>query len=302
MLKKNISLSNLTTLKIGGRAKYFLEVKKEKELLDLSPPFYVIGLGSNLVVSDKGYNGLVVKSAIEGFEQKGNLVTVGGGNKLLQFIFNLNKLGLSGLEKMAGIPGAVAGAIFGNAGAYGQEIKDHLIKVKIYDASQNKFYWLSKKECQFGYRDSIFKKHKNWIITGAQFRLKKSNPKTLAKISRDIIKLREQKYHPGLLCPGSFFKNIVLADLKPQTREALLSKIDPKKVMFGKVPAGYLLEQVGAKGMQEGGIKVASYHGNLFYNTGKGKASGIQKLAVSLKNKVKKEFGIELEEEIQYLG
>ncbi|MBI2588109.1 UDP-N-acetylenolpyruvoylglucosamine reductase, partial [Candidatus Berkelbacteria bacterium] len=69
-----------------------------------------------------------------------------------------------------------------------------------------------------------------------------------------------------------------------------------------KVPAGYLLEQVGAKGMQEGGIKVASYHGNLFYNTGKGKASDIQKLAVSLKNKVKKEFGIELEEEIQYLG
>lgn len=305
--KTNLLLSALTTLKIGGQAKYLLNVKSEQELTGAlnfvqqqKIPWYVIGDGSNIVASDKGFKGLIIKIDIKKFDVEGPNVTVGAGNNLLDFIFRLNHLGLAGLEKMAGIPGTVAGAVYGNAGAYGQEIKDKITKVKI--LSQNNVRWISKSDCQFSYRESIFKKKKNWIIVQAAFNLQRSDPKELIKTSKDIIKLREQKYRPGLLCPGSFFKNIVLADLPLKARQSLIQKVPKDKIMYGKIPAGYLLEQVGAKGMQMGGIKVAEHHGNLFYNTGKGKASDIRKLAVLLKNKIEKEFGIELEEEIQYLG
>lgn len=133
--------------------------------------------------------------------------------------------------------------------------------------------------------------------------MKKKNSKKLINKSREIIKLRKEKYPLGLLCPGSFFKNIIIKDIKPAAlRKKLLKKVGKDKIMFGKIPAGYILEIVGAKGMKYGGIKVAEHHGNLIYNFGKGRASEIKKLAKILKVKVKRRFGLELEEEIQYLN
>lgn len=306
--KSNLPLKNLTTLKIGGEVKYFLELRTLQELKKSSQitnqskiDWYVMGEGSNIVASDAGFAGLIIKIRIQKLLRQGNLVTVGAGNNLLDFIWQLDKLGLQGLEKMAGIPGSVGGAIYGNAGAYGQEINHKLIKVKIFDSQITKFRWLSKAQCQFKYRDSIFKKKKNWIICQAQFLLEKGDS-TLEKISKEIIKLRQKKYRPGLLCPGSFFKNIVLKDLKLELAQQLSKMVAPEKIKYGKLPAGHLLEEVGAKGKQIGGIRVADHHGNLFYNTGKGSASDIRQLSVLLKAEVKEKFGIELEEEIQYLG
>jgi len=153
------------------------------------------------------------------------------------------------MEKMAGIPGTVGGAIRGSAGAYGQEIKDNIVRVKVYNG--DKIFWLSKK---------------------------------LSKISKGVIKLRHQKYWPNLLCPGSFFKNIVIKNIEPiSLKKKLLSIIPGNKVTYGKVPAGYLLETVGSKGMAYGNIKVAKHHGNLIYNTVTGKSSEIIKLAEVLK-------------------
>ena len=158
-----------------------------------------------------------------------------------------------------------------------------------------------KKQCRFGYRDSIFKRRKDWIITEAVFRLKGSEPRWLQQTSAEIIKTREKKYWPDLLCPGSFFKNIPLGSLRPPIRKALSAKVDQSKIKHGKLPAGYLLEQVGAKGINFGGIAVAGHHANLIFNKGGGKSSDIKKLSQILKNRVKQKFGITLEEEIQYL-
>ena len=301
-------LKNLTTMRVGGPAKYFINVKKEKNLIKAAKwadknkiKRYIIGEGSNLIPNDKGFNGLIIKNEIKNFKRNGSRIYAGAGNNLLAFIYRLNRLGLAGMEKMAGIPGTIGGAIYGSAGAYGQEIKDCLIRVKIFDG--RKLGWLSKKQCQFSYRESIFKKKMEWAIVGAEFKFKKGGPKKLQKTSKETIKLREKKYWPGLLCPGSFFKNIVVKNIKPvKLREKFLKKIDKDKVMYGKVPAGYVLELVGAKEMKCGNIKVAKHHGNLIYNSGEGKTSDIEKLAKVLKMKVKKRFGIELEEEIQYLG
>lgn len=301
-IQKNKPLKELTTLRIGGPARFFCEVKNEKELLqalswarEKKNPWYVLGSGSNLVVSDRGFGGLVIKIAIKDFKRKKNRVYAGAGNNLLEFIKKLNRLGLRGMERMAGIPGTVAGAIYGNAGAYSQEIRKNLRRVKIFDGK--KFRWLSKKACQLRYRESVFKKHKNWVIIEAEFSFKKGKAQELSKISRDIIKLREKKYWPSLLCPGSFFKNILFKNL-PKSKQ---KRIPPDKVMYGKIPAGYLLEEVGAKGLSRGGIKIAKHHGNLFYNSGGGKARDIKKLADFLRKKVHKKFGVKLEEEIQYL-
>lgn len=306
-IKLNYTLKNVSTIKIGGMAKFFINIKNEKELVEVikwakknKVKWFIVGEGSNLIPNDNGFEGLIVKNEINKFKTKNNKVFLGAGNNLLKSISKLNRLGLAGMEKMAGIPGTVGGAIRGSAGAYGQEIKDNIVRVKIYDGG--KIIWLSKKQCHFTYRESIFKKKQNWVILVAEFKLKNENLKKLSKISKEIIKLRQQKYWQNLLCPGSFFKNIVIKNIKPSfLKKKLLSVIPENKVTYGKVPAGYLLEMVGSKGMRYGNIKVAKHHGNLIYNTGKGKSSEIIKLAEVLKRKVRKKFGINLEEEIQYL-
>ena len=295
-------------MKIGGAAKYFFVARNEKKLIEAIQwaeqnkiIWYVVGEGSNLIPSDKGFNGLIIKNQIEYFKKVGNKIYVGAGNNLLKFIFRVNRFGLSGMEKMAGIPGTVGGAIYGCAGAYGQEINNFLISVKIYNGKIIK--QISKKQCCFNYRESIFKTKKEWIILGAEFKLKSGNFKKLIDESKKIIKIRENKYWPGLLCPGSFFKNIVIKDIKSITlQKKLLKKVGKDKIKFGKIPVGIILEAVGAKGMKRGGIRVANHHANLIYNSGKGKTSEILKLSKILKAKIKKKFGFDLEEEIQYLG
>ena len=294
-------------MKIGGRAKYFFVAKNENDLIAKinwakknKIRWYVIGDGSNLIPSDNGFNGLIIKNEVETFKKSGNKIFVGTGYNLLKFIEKINKNGLCGMEKMAGIPGSVGGAIYGCAGAYGQEIKDFLVKIDIFDGKQVR--QLSKNQLGFGYRMSIFKKEKKWIILGAQFEFKKANSKKLAKISQEIIKLREQKYWSGLLCPGSFFKNILIKNIEPEVlRKKFLLKIPKDKIMHGKVSSGYLLESVDAKGMKFGNIQVANHHANLIYNRGGGKSSEVTKLSKILNERVAKKFGISLEEEVQFI-
>lgn len=315
---RSFPLKKITSTAIGGPASYYAEVKTEEELLDALQYArsnklnkFIIGDATNLIPSDDGFDGLVIRIRIEKFETNRNGVYSGAGNNLLQTIHKLNKLGLSGFEKMAGIPGTVGGAIYGCAGAYGQEICDRLTRVRFWDGQ--KFLWFNNKQCRFAYRGSVFKKRPNWVIVGAEFKVTKSNPKLLQKISKEIIKTRKNKYPPDLLCPGSFFKNILIDSVRPASvKKKFLTLIDESKINHGpirtktsngvnKIPAAYLLEQVGAKGMRLGGIAVADYHANLIYNEGGGKSEDIKKLAQKLKTAVNKKFGIKLEEEVQYL-
>ena len=314
---RNYPLKKFTAMRVGGPAKYFTVVKSEKDLIEALSfakknrlKWYVLGEGSNMIVSDKGYKGLIIQNRIQKFELTPTLslkkrgssikfITAGAGNNLLEFIERLNRLSLSGLERMAGIPGTVGGAIYGCAGAYGQEIGDNLTRVRYSDGKSVKS--LNNKQIKFGYRTSIFKKHKNWIILEAEFRLKKRDSRKLEKTSRETIKLRAVKYKPGLKSPGSFFKNIKLSDLPESKRKEIIKLVPPDKVIYGKIPAGYLLEQIGASGMKFGRIKVARHHGNLICNSDGGKAADVRKLAKRLKTLVKNKFGITIEEEVQYL-
>lgn len=300
-VKEGVPFSSLTTLGIGGPARLFIEANNEeglKQAANLAKKhailFIIISGGSNLLVNDDGYNGLVIKVNIAGIKQEDGAVRVMAGTNLGEFVDFCNSHGLSGLEKLTGIPGSVGGAICGNAGAYGQTISDKLIRVRVFN--REKDYWLTKKGCKFDYRESGFKEKKGLIILEAEFKTDEGNPETLQKISQETVKKRQEKYLPGTKCPGSFFKNVLLEKLPKHLQNEM------PKDYYGKVPAWYFLEKVGAKGQKRGGIKIADYHANLFINEGGGKASDFFKLAKEYKNKVKEKFGVDLEPEVQLIG
>jgi len=299
---KGEQLSKHTTLALGGPAKFFAYAKTENELKDLinyaeksKIPYMVIGGGSNLLISEKGYNGLVIVNLLRGISVGDSSLAVRSGTHLQELVDFANNNGFAGLEHLTGIPGTVGGAIYGNAGAYGQTVSDNLIRVKILKNGEE--LWLNKKDCGFAYRESVFKKDKS-IILDAEFRLDKASFEKLKAESAKILSERLKKYKPAIMCPGSFFKNVLESDLAKEQ----LEKIPKEKIVYGKIPAGYLLEVVGAKGDHLGKIKIADYHGNLFINLGGGTAKDFYELATRYKDKVKDRFGIELQPEVQLVG
>ena len=304
-ITKNKPLTPLSTFGIGGKAEYFVVVKNVSELkkaLDWAGEKRVswkfFSGGSNIVFPDGLLRGLLIKIDIgrDELKQTGDNTTSCGSAVLLQEAVDFsNKHGLAGLETMAGIPGTLGGAIVGSAGAYGRSISEAVKMVEILDVEKLESRWISGDECEFSYRESIFK-HKPFIVLKAELVFQKSDPEILEKKSREIIEVRLKKYKPGLKCPGSFFKNVLTKDASKKS----LKLIDESKIIEGKIPTGYLLETVGGKGMRRGGIKIADFHGNLFINDSAGTAKDVKELAKELKKRVRDHFGIKLEEEVRY--
>ena len=299
-IRKNVSLSPLSTFRIGGRAEYFCEARKPEDLREAVSfakskkiPYRILGGGSNVVFPDGKLRGLLIKVSVGGMKKDKNRITAGASVTLFDVVKKSVRAGLAGLETLSGIPGTLGGAVVGNAGAYGHSISEVVEKVEVWSNGRVKI--LKNKDCRFAYRESTLK-YKDYVVLSVTLRFKKGDPEKLGKISRDIIKTRERKYEPGIRCPGSFFKNVLVKDISKKP----LSKIDKSRIIEGKIPAGYLLEAVGAKGMRSGGIRIADFHGNLFVNNGKGKAKDVKKLSRILKNKVCRKFGIRLKEEVRY--
>lgn len=302
--QENFPLSKVTTLQIGGPAKQFVIVSNTEDLIKIVGQAYqnhiqylIIGGGSNLLVADERLDKLVIKNEIEGITKIVNKLKVKSGLSLQNLIDYSIGNNLSGLQKLSGIPGTVGGAIFGNAGAYGQTISDNILEVICLNPESLEQVTLQKEECEFDYRNSIFKKN-SFIILEIVFKLTLGNIKELRKEAEEIIQKRLIKYPKGIKCPGSFFKNLIAEKLP----EKILSKIPKDKIVFGKVPAGSLLELVGAQGQTLGEIEIASYHANLFINKGDGKASDFYTLAKKYALKVKERFGITLEPEVQLIN
>ncbi|MDI6733991.1 MAG: UDP-N-acetylmuramate dehydrogenase [Patescibacteria group bacterium] len=297
---KNKKIANFITFKLGGRAEFFCLAKNLDEIIEAIKwakkrkiKWQIFAGGSNVIFPDKLIKGLLI--CIRGgrnLVQKDRLI-VDAGVPLVGVVKKSISLGLKGLELLSGIPGTAGGAIVGNAGAYGYSISEVVEKVEVWNEKRKA--WLNNKECHFAYRESVFKK-KSYVVLRIVLKFKKGNKKELQKISQSIIKQRNKKFNLKLKCPGSYFKNILVESLSKKS----LKLIDKNKIKEGKVPAGYLLEQVGAKGMQVGKIKVADFHGNMIMNLGSGRTKDVKKLAGILKNKVWKKFGIKLKEEVRY--
>jgi UDP-N-acetylmuramate dehydrogenase len=302
-LLQNEPLSRHTRFALGGPVPIFADTENEKAFVSAvaalsagATPWTMIGEGSNLVVSDQGYDGIVLRYRGAALCRDGELVTVQAGATLQSLVDFTVQNGLEGLDRMTGIPGFVGAAIYGNAGAYGQSASDTLESVRFLDREQIREF--SNAECEFRYRDSIFKCRKDWLLLSSVFRLHPGDATALKSASDEILATRNRKFPPDMRCAGSVFKNLLLNEL-PESVRALVPATVVKK---GKVPAAWFLEQVGARGLHHGGIHVADYHANLIYNAGGATAAELREVLDDLKRRVLERFGLRLEEEVQFLG
>ena len=316
ILQKDIPLAPYTTYRVGGRAKYFANIENEESLIeslawakDNSLPVFILGGGSNILVSDEGFDGLILKiqninKTIE--EKDGKYIcSFGAGlswTNALNFMLE-NKL--TNLIDLTGIPGSAGGAVRGNAGIINKETSDGILEIKAIDYSDMSMPVIktfNKEECNFGYRDSIFK-HEKIIIWEVKFIDIKSEmlEEEIKNKVNEIISRRQNAQPYMYPSAGCVFKNPNLNKFSQDFQE--------KKdfvIVFNRdhqeVPAGYLIEQCGLKGYQIGGAQVSEKHGNFLINKENAKSIDIYELISHVKNAVKNNFNIELEEEIQLLG
>jgi len=302
-VSRDAPLSSYTRFAIGGPADIYAETESVEAFIQAlsvarssGRDYMVMGGGTNLIVSDTGFRGIMLRFVAHRMLAAGDRVNCDAGAVLQDLVDFSIAHGLAGLETLAGIPGSVGAAVYGNAGAYGHSISERVLQVRFFDGDGVRVY--DNAACEFHYRESIFKRHKDWIIFSTELRLAPADAQTLRETADGILKVRNQKFPVTMKCAGSIFKNFLLAELPPAVADA----VPPNVIREGKIPAAYFLEQVGAKGMSRGDIHVASYHANLIYNAGRGTAADLCALIEELKDRVRRRFAIELEEEVQYVG
>jgi UDP-N-acetylmuramate dehydrogenase len=289
-VKENELMSAYTTFGTGGQADLFVDVSDTDSLSraivlarELSIPYFVIGQGSNLLVSDSGYRGLIIRNCIGRKEVKGNDIIAGAGEMLDEIVDFSAECSLTGLEFAAGIWGTIGGAIYGNAGAYGGDIGKVLRSAEMLDEIGN-LMTVSRDDLGFSYRHSRLKESSDLVIY-ATFELAPGNKDEIKGRIEEIRKDRSRKHPINACSAGSFFKNV-----------------EDASQPHGKLPAGKLLEDIGAKEMTCGGAGVFEKHANILINKGNATSKDIRELADKLKQEVKKKFDIDLKEEIICLG
>jgi UDP-N-acetylmuramate dehydrogenase len=306
-IKQKELLRKHTTYRIGGPADFYLEVSSVPEIKealnaakDDGQKVYVMGGGSNLLVSDDGFRGLVLVPALRRMEIKDGSAYAEAGAFSALFARLASEAGLAGLEWSAGLPGTVGGAIRGNAGAYDASYGDNLASVDALDLRDGSVKKFNKDECGFSYRESIFK-HQPYLILGASFSLAPGNRNELLAKMDETVKKRAAKYPQGVGSAGSVFKNHYF-DSPEELSERVRARLSDKYLAAKKIPAGWLFETLDLKGKKIGGAMIALEHANFFVNTGGATASDVLQLISYAKMKVRDEFGIQLNEEIEYVG
>ncbi len=328
---ENILLKDFTTFRVGGPARFFCAVQNEKELVEAITfskkekiPFFILGGGSNILVSDEGFPGLVIKMEIKGMDFLGEKVTVSAGEDWDFFVDECVKRNLFGLENLSFIPGTVGAAPVQNIGAYGTEAKDVIDIVRVYDTKEERFIDFSNIDCHFAYRDSIFKKEGGrFIITSVVFILKaegevnilyrdlkeffkeKENP-SLGEVRNAVIEIRKRKLPDvkEIGSAGSFFKNPILPvaqayELKAKYPDLPLYPVNDELI---KVSLAWILDHVcGYKGVRIGNVGTYKNQALVLVNEGDATAREVKKVAEKMMEEVKEKTGIEIEPEVQYI-
>ncbi len=301
-IQENIPLAPYTTLKIGGPAKYFVAAKTIAELQEAVAwanqeklPYRLIGRGANLLVSDNGFNGLIIHPENDQAQWNGDHVVVGAGVQNGQLIASALQHGFGGMQWLIGVPGKVGGSLYGNAGGHGWGLGDQVVWVDVCvpDGTNKR---LTKEDCAFAYRTSIFKHHPEWSIVQAEFIFPKVDPAEERTLLAETTKQKNTNQPTTAKTAGCMFTNPT-ADLA-KVPESLKQYVDAK----GTISAWRVIEEVGLKGFQLGDIQISDVHANFMINRGQGTADQVMQLLSLIKQKVRDELGIQLHEEIQYLG
>lgn len=298
-----------TYFKLGGPADLFFVANTIDELTSAvssailyKVPYLVIGGGSNILVTDAGFRGLVIKNKTAGIQLKGfkggvekgvldlkeAIVCADSGvpaNLLIRYTLDQ---GLSGLEDMLGLPGTVGGAVYNNSHHLGKLFGDHIIEVDALD-NTGKIKKYTQKELKFSYDYSIFHETKETILS-ASFQLKRGDKNQLWEIANSAVKRRATTQPLGAPSSGCMFKNIELSDAMrlgtPDTTQSV----------------GYLLDKAGLKGLKVGGASVSQIHANFIINDGSATAKDVLDLVAQIKTKIKEKYGVTLQEEVVIIG
>jgi UDP-N-acetylmuramate dehydrogenase len=304
-IQEGVSLAEHSNYRIGGPARFFCEAANEEEIRagvmfarEQRVPLFVMGGGTNLLISDHGFDGLVLKLAVMQLAVDGSMLTVGAGLMVADMLKFAIEHSLSGLEWAGGLPGTVGGAIRGNAGAFRGEIKDRTLSVDSFDVETLTTITRENAACKFGYRNSIFKeKNGREIILRATLNLDKGDAKMIAAGIQEKIDYRLERHPMEYPNIGSTFKNVDLELVPKIWRNAFAKviKVDP----FPVVPTAFLISEAGLRGTQHGNAMVSPKHPNFIVNLGGATAADVKFLIAEVKEKVFEKYGIRLEEEIQ---
>lgn len=341
-MQENIALAPLTSLGIGGPARWFVEAASEAGIAEACAwarargvPLFVLGGGSNVLVADKGFDGLVLRVTLEGVERDGELLRAAAGAVWDDCVDEATQAGLAGIECLAGIPGTAGGTPVQNVGAYGQEVARVVERVRAFDRAAQEFVEFTNAECGFAYRRSRFNSvdRGRYVVTRVDYRLRRGGaptlaygdlrahfdgwkkPPALAEVATVVRAIRQSKGmllvegDPDCRSAGSFFKNPSVA---PEVAErvkqiaadsGIALRMFPAEGGLVKVPAAWLIEQAGfRKGYALGAAGISSRHTLALVNRGGARAEEILALAEKIRTSVEARFGIRLEMEPEMVG
>jgi len=308
-VRLNEPLAKHTTFKIGGPASFFVTVTETEKLVELLQlldgkgiGYFIHGGGSNTLASDNGFAGVVIDISTKQTEVEGDVFMAEAGCITAAVAQKSMSAGLTGFEWGVGVPGTIGGAVRGNAGAMGGDMKKDILKVDVY--IDGEVVTMTNEECQFGYRDSVFK-HDGGVILRVYLQLKKAEPDAeLMKKAIEHLQYRNSTQPQGFASSGCIFKNPECGMQNVELLKKHFAEDDEKIQQFkkvGKISAGWLIEQAGLKGIKRGNVEISDKHGNFMLNTGGASADDVLGLIEEVKQEVYTTFGIELEEEVSIL-
>jgi UDP-N-acetylmuramate dehydrogenase len=343
LLHENVTLAPLTTFRIGGPARYFLNASSEEAVRyaihfakDKNLPLFVLGGGSNLLVADAGFPGLVVKVGLAGVEWEADggrtIARVGAGEDWDRFVASCVERDLAGIECLSGIPGSAGGTPVQNVGAYGQEVCEVLVRVRAYDRQTDSIVALSREQCRFTYRSSLFNTtaKDRYIVLQVTYSLEnhgapsmrypdlqrefepKSSSPTLREVRSAVRRIRARKAmllvegDPDSRSAGSFFKNPIITEeqfVELQNRAGPDVPRYPAAPGKVKTAAAWLIERAGfSKGYSLGPVGLSTRHTLALVNKGGATAEDILRLARQIRETVRDKFGIDLVPEPVLVG
>lgn len=305
--QRSVFLKNYSSFKIGGPAKFFIEVETTedlngvllRQLADQNDKVFVLGGGTNILIGDRGFDGLVIHNKIGGILRlRSGQVEIGSGVLIKDLLDFCIENSFSGLEWAGGLPGTVGGAVWGNAGAFKGETKDNVVQVKSIDLKTLNEKTRLNRECEFGYRNSIFKSGAgaNEFITWVYLRLTQGDKEEIKDKIQEKIDYRINRHPMDYPNIGSTFKNIPLVLLSENLQKEFASFV--KKDPFPVVPTTKLLALSGLKAKRVGDARISDKHPNFIVNLGNASSEDVKALIVIAKEAVKEKYGIDLEEEI----
>ena len=307
---KNVSLKERTTYKIGGLADYLVTLEKDEdinEFLNLQNkfhlPIFVLAGGSNVLISDDGFKGFVVQPNFDYIIELDDLIfRIGAGVMMSDLVEFFNNRSLSGLENAGGLPGTLGGAVRGNTGCFGFEIKDLILEVKAVNMNSGETKIFKNNDCEFSYRSSIFKRNPEWLIVDVMLKAKGvDNKESLWKITQERINYRKERQPLEYPNAGSVFKNVAFETAPKFVQDLALEKNKIKNDPFPIIPTAFLIAEAGLKGKRIGHAQISEKHPNFIINLGQASFNDVYQLIDYVQKTIQDKFGIILEPEIYIL-